>query len=215
MLSIKRFDNWSIYYGKEINKVVMKELIDKAAVVMEIKRLLAFYSKEIENNKKDPWAMDIAKRDILQEILSFLNTLEVKEADLENLFQALPEKIADEKSHQVYELSIYCFTKMMNDEKVSSAWSEEDKEMIDKIIDYMQPMPIFFESTKGKSGKEYTKEFVKNATKWLKSLKYRCTWKPSDEQIKALKEACDEHWESDGLDPLYTLYENLKKLKGE
>ena len=26
---------------------------------------------------------------------------------MENLFQALPEKIADEKSHQVYELSIY------------------------------------------------------------------------------------------------------------
>ena len=43
--------------------------------------------------------------------------------------------------------------------------------MIDKIIDYMQPMPIFFESTKGKSGKEYTKKFVKDATKWLKSLK--------------------------------------------
>lgn len=52
-------------------------------------------------------------------------------------------------------------------------WSDEDEEMIDKIIDYIQPMPIFFESTKGKSGKEYTKEFVKNATKLLKSLKKR------------------------------------------
>jgi len=27
-----------------------------------------------------------------------------------------------------------------------------------------------------------------------------------------LKEACDKHWEPDGLDPLYTLYEQLKKL---
>ena len=53
------------------------------------------------------------------------------------------------------------------------SWSEEDEEMIDSIMDYMMPMPIFFESTKGKSGKEYTKEFVKNATKWLKSLKKR------------------------------------------
>jgi hypothetical protein len=60
----------------------MEELVDKAAVVTEIKRLLAFYSKEIENNKKDPWVMDIVKRDILQEILSFLDTLEVKENDL-------------------------------------------------------------------------------------------------------------------------------------
>ncbi len=56
-------------------------------------------------------------------------------------------------------------------EEKQSSWSKEDKEMIDNIIDYMQPMPIFFESTKGKSGKEYTKEFVKDATKFLKSLK--------------------------------------------
>lgn len=40
-------------------------------------------------------------------------------------------------------------------------------------------------------------------------------WKPSDEQLKALKEACDEHWEPDGLDPLYTLYQDLKKLMEE
>ena len=53
------------------------------------------------------------------------------------------------------------------------AWSEEDERMIDNIIDYMKPMPIFFESTKGKSGKEYTQKFVKNAINWLKSLKER------------------------------------------
>jgi hypothetical protein len=53
----------------------------------EIERLLAFYSKEIEDNKEGPWAMDIAKRDILQEILSFLDTLEVKEVDLEKEIQ--------------------------------------------------------------------------------------------------------------------------------
>lgn len=35
------------------------------------------------------------------------NSLETKEVDLENLFQALPEKIVSEKSHQVYRLSIY------------------------------------------------------------------------------------------------------------
>ena len=53
------------------------------------------------------------------------------------------------------------------------AWDEEDEKMIDEIIDYMKPMPIFFESTKGKSGKEYTQKFVKNAINWLKSLKER------------------------------------------
>ena len=53
------------------------------------------------------------------------------------------------------------------------SWDEEDEEMANNIIDYMKPMPIFFESTKGKSGKEYTKEFVKEAIKWLKSIKQR------------------------------------------
>ena len=61
----------------------MEQYISKSAVVAEIKRLLAFYLKEIENNKKDPWAMDIAKRNILQEILSFIDTLEVKEVDID------------------------------------------------------------------------------------------------------------------------------------
>ena len=55
--------------------------IDKSDLVAEIKRLLAFYLKEIEDNKEDPWAMDIAKRDILQEIISFIDTLEVKEVE--------------------------------------------------------------------------------------------------------------------------------------
>lgn len=38
------------------------------------------------------------------------------------------------------------------------------------------------------------------------------TWKPSEEQMNALKEACDKHWEPDGLHPLYTLWEDLEKL---
>lgn len=40
-------------------------------------------------------------------------------------------------------------------------------------------------------------------------------WKPSKGQMEALKNACDKSWEPDGLDPLYMLYEDLKKLKGE
>ena len=57
----------------------MAQYIDKAALVAEIERLLALYSKELEDNKEDPWGMDIPKRGILQEILSFINTLGVKE----------------------------------------------------------------------------------------------------------------------------------------
>jgi hypothetical protein len=77
VLSIKRFDNWSIYYGKEINKVVMKELIDKAAVVAEIERLRE------EEYPCDTFEESTGYYNALDEIATFLNTLEVKEVDLD------------------------------------------------------------------------------------------------------------------------------------
>ena len=73
----------------------MAKYINKDALVAEVKRLIAFYSKEIEDNKEDPWAMDIAKRDILQEILSFLDNLEVKEVQEEPVSEDL-EKAAEQ-----------------------------------------------------------------------------------------------------------------------
>lgn len=79
-------------------------------------------------------------------------------------------------------------------------WSEEDEKMLNDI-DF-----TFFEE-KSIPNVKYWK-FMN----WLKFLKERYTWKPSDAQMQALKEACDKRWEPDGLDPLYTLYEQLKKL---
>lgn len=81
-----------------------------------------------------------------------------------------------------------------------STWSEEDENILDDI--------------KLAIASYWDEDTENNILDWLKSLKQRYTWKPSDEQIKALKETCDEHWEPDGLDPLYTLYEDLEKLKG-
>jgi hypothetical protein len=43
------------------------------------------------------------------------------------------------------------------------------------------------------------------------SLYPQSTWKPSEEQIKVLKEAVDEHFDIDG-GALWHLYEDLKKL---
>ena len=112
---------------------------------------------------------------------------------------------------------LYFFDKYVKLKEQKHVWSEEDERMIANIIDYMKPMPIFFEGTKGKSGKEYTREFVKKAINWLKSLKPQNSWKPSDEQMKALADAlslaknCGEESAFD----LRTLYEQLKKLREE
>ena len=80
-------------------------------------------------------------------------------------------------------------------------WSEEDESMYTRTI--------------GILGKCYMGELptkVEDELKWLKSFRPQKPMKPSDEQMKALKEACDKRWEPDGLDPLYTLYEQLKNL---
>jgi hypothetical protein len=92
--------------------------------------------------------------------------------------------------------------------KQKPAWSEEDERNLKGIIDEI-------EANKA-SAPSYDIETYDRFLSWLKSLKNKVAsqnkWKPSEEQMQALKETCDKHWEPDGLYPLYTLYEQLKKL---
>jgi len=66
---------------KEMNKVVMKELIDKAAVVAEIERLRE------EEYPCDTFEESTGYYNALDEIATFLNTLEVKEVDFEEIWK--------------------------------------------------------------------------------------------------------------------------------
>jgi hypothetical protein len=88
------------------------------------------------------------------------------------------------------------------------AWSEEDEKILSDIIkDLVHPW------------NEYIPDRIEDEIKWLKnklkSLTPQTTWKPSDEQMKALADAlslaknCGEEIAFD----LRTLYEQLKKLK--
>jgi hypothetical protein len=88
-----------------------------------------------------------------------------------------------------------------------AGWSEEDENNINSIVSRLEVDISYWESR----SKTRTNEDEK-LINWLKSLRPQNKWKPSDEQMEALKEACDKRWEPDGLDPLYTLYEYLKKL---
>ena len=82
-----------------------------------------------------------------------------------------------------------------------STWNEDDKVKINRIAACLENLNVA------------DNDILLKDVDWLKSLKQKYVWKPSDEQMKALKEACDENWEPDGLDPLYELYEQLKKIK--
>lgn len=88
----------------------MEKYIPLSTVVAEIESKIKQYEEAFDNPSfasYDAWLIAKGKYRKLKDILSFLDTLEVKDADLETLLQALPEKINDEKSHQVYEMSVY------------------------------------------------------------------------------------------------------------
>jgi hypothetical protein len=89
-------------------------------------------------------------------------------------------------------------------------WSEEDEEILSEII-------YFFEK-----GIPTVQHDFRIYASWLKSLKQRYTWKPSDKQINALEHFVRSIGESGYASPyenntklLYSLLEQLKKLKGE
>lgn len=86
------------------------------------------------------------------------------------------------------------------------AWSEEDERLLSKLQIYVD-MECFDRECNGK-----------DLLDWLKSLKERHTWKPSDEQIKTLLDAivyvegCNSNFKGNGS-VLENLYNDLKKLK--
>lgn len=111
-------------------------------------------------------------------------------------------------------------------EQKSAAWSKDDEIRHESTLDDLE---AFLEYIKQKPSREIAKyslmskdnmlTAIQKDIDWFRILKERIqpqnTWKPSDKQMELLKEACDRHWEPDGLDPLYTLYQDLKKLREE
>ena len=89
------------------------------------------------------------------------------------------------------------------------AWSEEDEKIYSRIC-YLIHSAAFENYDVDEVGKELG-EYAK-ITDWLKAIKTRCAWKPSNEQINSLRGVINSlpHQQV-----LFTLYNDLKKLKGE
>ena len=90
------------------------------------------------------------------------------------------------------------------------AWNEEDEDMLKSILATCELYEQTVDSSPGKHLLEMQKV-------WLKSLKERCTWKPSDEQITVLELASkyERVFTPKQIDILIGLKEQLKKLRGE
>lgn len=94
----------------------MKELIDKSAVVAEIEGYISNYKDIVaKTDRNDSTWVDFvsmidAKIDVLQHLLSFLNTLEVKEVDInKEIFQFIDANF--EKATIGHKISLRCVAK--------------------------------------------------------------------------------------------------------
>ena len=82
------------------------------------------------------------------------------------------------------------------------AWSEKDNEHVNSLLKRLD----------GLCRKEFTttRFAINDDENWLKSLKDKYTWKPSDEQIEALKQAKADACGKPYFNALSSLYINLK-----
>lgn len=84
-------------------------------------------------------------------------------------------------------------------------WSEKDKKMFEKVIANIECPPCTTANYKP----------IREMVDWLKSLKEKYTWKPSDEQLNALDSALRYSQVShNSFKPLNSLFNDLKKLRG-
>ena len=93
----------------------------------------------------------------------------------------------------------------------SAAWSKEDKEIIDYLIDYL-------ESELDSSYTDLDKETFTKEINWLKSIRHQATWKPSDEQMEYLAKAIatlGDEGDCKTASILNCLRVELKKLREE
>ena len=131
----------------------------------------------------------------------------------------------------------YCFNKMINGEKVTPAWSEKDEDYINDLIKYFsqserlkntkEDIVIWLKSIKYKVQPQSKQEWsswdelqykaaynlCENSghtvtSDWLKSIKQRIGWRPSEEQMDALETAVSS-LQSTALE---SLYNDLKKI---
>ena len=89
------------------------------------------------------------------------------------------------------------------------AWSEEDDYILGEVITHLEEYIRL--DKENYSGEDV--EYYKRDIDWLKSLKNRYAWKPSEEQMKALESATENCAYSEYQDCLRELIGQLKKLK--
>lgn len=84
--------------------------------------------------------------------------------------------------------------------KHEPAWCAEDTFMVQRICKYLDAAKKYYVDSSE----------VRECIDWLKSIKERYTWKPSEEQIESLKQAKTDAFGKPYFNALASLYINLK-----
>ena len=88
----------------------------------------------------------------------------------------------------------------LKDILVKPAWSEDDEKMLVDCFNILHRS-------------DYPTDKVTKTVDWLKSIKDKYTWKPSDEQIELLEALAEDNNQRYFYTTLNSLYEQLKKLR--
>ena len=164
----------------EGNKVILepKESEDEKIRNAIIAVIHLYYGEPLEDEAKEM----IAWLEKQGEHIKFLRSIQIgdeitrnPDGVLVNLSQL--KRMAEQGSQNLANSAKTC------KEEHNPAWSEEDEHRITDTIYFLDTIKKHYAST----------EELCSCIEWLKSLKERYTWKPSDEQMIALKESCDEH----------------------
>jgi hypothetical protein len=187
----------------------------------------------VEDVEQKPWSEedDAIRNDLINYFRG--SALETPEKEVINFLESLKDRIVPQ-SKQVWSEEDEQWWKVIAQTELTEAakdwirtlidratlqpkqvWSEEDKKMHDfalRAIGLCKQYAIN-NQINGYSKLPDTPQKYEELYQWLKSLKERYTWKPSDEQLKALKEIIDVGHFTSYPNALETLYEQLKKLK--
>lgn len=128
---------------------------------------------------------------------------ELKESEDERIRKEILDYIikGSESCYDIQQYGREKFEKWIAWLKKQGKWSEEDEEMYRKCICVMRASACGFPEEE---------KFVEQLDNWFKSLKDRHSWKPSDEQIEALKQAKTDACGKPYFNALASLYINLK-----
>ncbi len=130
---------------------------------------------------------------------------------LETLIPELAESEDERNKKQIIDILLHGDTTAYDHEALAAwlekqgeqkpAWSEDDEQMREDAIEAIKHLISTNESW----------SYLEDSLDWLKSLRPQPHWKPSEEQMKALKYALGEggHYSKSALESLYS---DLQKL---